>query len=95
MILSNYMNNLYRIFGLALCAVVLFSCGGRRGDAPVFVKDEYGVVEKINPHKKEIYLVFTGHYSHSDSGYFENFDGVTPLAPEASASTYFARGGGL
>lgn len=73
------MKNLYGILVWALCAAVLSSCGVKKGGTTVFVKDEYGVVEKINPHKKEIYLVFTGHYSHSDSGYFENFDGVTPV----------------
>lgn len=73
------MKNMYRILICGLCTALLFSCGLKRGGSPVFVKDEYGVVEKINPHKKEIYLVFTGHYSQSDSGYFENFDGVTPV----------------
>ena len=69
------MRSLYRLLGWVLSAAVLLcSCGVSKRDTTVFVKDEYGVVEKINPHKKEIYLVFTGHYSQSDSGYFENFD---------------------
>ena len=73
------MRSLYRLLGWVLSAAVLCSCGVSKRDTTVFVKDEYGVVEKINPHKKEIYLVFTGHYSQSDSGYFENFDGVVPV----------------
>lgn len=65
----------------ALSLMLLFfitSCGNQPS-IPTFVTDEYGVVEKINPGKKEVYLVFTAHYSHSDSGYFENFDGLVPV----------------
>lgn len=60
-------------------AAAIISCSQRKQAAPVFVTDEYGVVEKINPREKEVYLVFTGHYSQADSGRFENFDGVTPV----------------
>jgi peptidoglycan/xylan/chitin deacetylase (PgdA/CDA1 family) len=41
-----------------------------------FVKDEFGVVTRINPREKYIYLIFTGHHSQDDDGYFENFDGA-------------------
>lgn len=47
--------------------------------APVFVKDETGIVRRVNPDEKNVYLVFTAHYSENDSGYFENFDGVVPV----------------
>ena len=68
-----------KISALLLMCAVLFSCNNSKPAAPVFVTDEYGVVEKINPQNKEVYLVFTGHYSHADSGRFENFDGVVPV----------------
>ena len=64
---------------VALMAALVCSCSGNKTTAPEFVTDEYGVVEKINPQNKEVYLVFTGHYSHADSGRFENFDGVVPV----------------
>ena len=40
------------------------------------VNDQYGVTHQINPNEKSIYLVFTGHFSTNDDGYFENFDGA-------------------
>ena len=40
------------------------------------VKDQYGVAHKINPDEKSVYLIFTGHVSQDDGGYFENFDGA-------------------
>lgn len=40
------------------------------------VLDTCQVVRKITGEHKTIYLVFTGHYSIDDAGYFENFDGV-------------------
>ena len=64
---------------ILLMAAIACSCSNNKTAAPVFVTDEYGVVEKINPQNKEVYLVFTGHYSHADSGRFENFDGVVPV----------------
>ena len=36
--------------------------------APVFVKDETGIVRRVNPDEKNVYLVFTAHYSENDSG---------------------------
>ena len=73
------MKNSAKISALLLVSAVLLSCNNSKPAAPVFVTDEYGVVEKINPQNKEVYLVFTGHYSHADSGRFENFDGVVPV----------------
>ena len=43
------------------------------------VTDQYGVVHKINPQEKSIYLIFTGHFSQDDDGYFENFDGAAKV----------------
>ena len=40
------------------------------------VTDTCGVITRITPSEKVIYLVFTGHYSVADSGRFENFDGI-------------------
>ena len=73
------MKRLFQFSILALSATAIISCSEKKPAAPVFVTDEYGVVEKINPQEKEVYLVFTGHYSQADSGRFENFDGVTPV----------------
>ena len=73
------MKRLFQFSILALSAAAIISCSEKKPAAPVFVTDEYGVVEKINPQEKEVYLVFTGHYSQADSGRFENFDGVTPV----------------
>ncbi len=63
----------------AMVAYSFTSCSTNKATKPTFVRDPYGVVEKINPDSKEVYLVFTGHYSHADSGRFENFDGVVPV----------------
>jgi len=38
--------------------------------------DTCGVARKLFSDHKTIYLVFTGHFSIDDAGYFENFDGV-------------------
>ena len=73
------MKSIFYTISLLAMAAIISSCGNHKSSAPVFVTDEYGVVEKINPQNKEVYLVFTGHYSHADSGRFENFDGVVPV----------------
>lgn len=73
------MKSIFYTISLLAMAAIISSCGNHKSSAPVFVTDEYGVVEKINPQNKEVYLVFTGHYSHADSGRFENFDGVIPV----------------
>lgn len=58
---------------------VLGACSEGKSKAPELVTDEMGVVQKIDPHQKNVFLVFTGHYSMNDSGRFENFDGVVPV----------------
>lgn len=74
--------NLKKLLNCAVAVATGFGiigCSSSKTKAPTFVTDSYGVVEKINPDCKEVYLVFTGHYSHADSGRFENFDGVVPV----------------
>lgn len=44
-----------------------------------FVYDQYGVVQRIDTAEKNVYLVFTAHFSTNDNGEFENFDGVEPV----------------
>ena len=70
---------------LILAAVVaalslVAGCGKQAAPkALVFVKDDVGIVRRVNPDEKNVYLVFTAHYSENDSGYFENFDGIVPV----------------
>lgn len=66
---------------LMLCgSLFLASCGRQGGPAgPVFITDESGIVRRVNPDEKNVYLVFTAHYSENDNGYFENFDGLVPV----------------
>lgn len=74
--------NLKKLLNGAVAIAIGFGvigCSSSKTKAPKYVTDSYGVVEKINPDSKEVYLVFTGHYSHADSGRFENFDGVVPV----------------
>ena len=56
---------------------LLPGCGKQA--AQVLVKDENGIVRRVNPAEKNVYLVFTAHYSENDNGYFENFDGIVPV----------------
>jgi len=60
------------------------------------VTDEYGVAHKINPQEKSIYLIFTGHFSADDNGYFENFDGAAKvlkiLAEHGVKGSFFPTG---
>lgn len=41
-----------------------------------FVYDQYGVVQRIDTAEKNVYLVFTAHFSTDDNGLFENMDGL-------------------
>ena len=68
-------------FFVGLCLSLLMPACGRQGagNAPVFVTDDSGIVRRVNPDEKNVYLVFTAHYSENDNGYFENFDGVVPV----------------
>lgn len=43
------------------------------------VCDQYGVVQRVDTTQKVVYLVFTGHFSTDDNGYFENMDGLEPV----------------
>ena len=89
------MKNLLKILLLTVLAHISCQCSNKK-TAPTFVTDEYGVVEKINPQNKEVYLVFTAHYSFADSGQFENFDGITPvlntLADKGIKGSFFPTG---
>ena len=60
---------------------LLAACGRQAGKSSdlVLVKDDNGIVRRVNPDEKNVYLVFTAHYSENDNGYFENFDGVVPV----------------
>ena len=64
-----------------LVLLALAAC--KQSDKPVmnlnFETDDCGVVRRINPDEKTVYLVFTAHYSQNDSGRFENFDGIVPV----------------
>ena len=85
-------------YGLLFCVLLLAgACGNHtQKKTPTFEKDVYGVVNKINPDQKEIYLVFTAHYSQNDQGYFENFDGIVPvldtLASRGVKGSFFPTG---
>jgi len=71
---------LFSVAALAAVSFFLTGCGKETaGTAPVFVKDDSGIVRRVNPEEKNVYLVFTAHYSENDSGYFENFDGLVPV----------------
>ena len=63
----------------AVIVVLSFLTGCSKPDSPVFVKDDSGIVRLVNPDEKNVYLVFTAHYSENDNGYFENFDGIVPV----------------
>ena len=76
------MKNIFSFFAATgMVALLLLSGCGKQASpqAPVFVKDDVGIVRRVNPDEKNVYLVFTAHYSENDSGYFENFDGVVPV----------------
>ena len=66
---------------LMLCVSLFLASCGKQGGAvgPVFITDDSGIVRRVNPDEKNVYLVFTAHYSENDNGYFENFDGVVPV----------------
>ena len=66
-----------RIFVFALALLCLVSCNETVLDT--LLCDEYGVVQRVNPDEKVVYLVFTGHFSENDNGEFENFDGIVPV----------------
>ena len=55
---------------------MIVGCSNKSKPQLELIKDEYGVTNRINPHEKSVYLIFTGHVSQNDGGYFENFDGA-------------------
>lgn len=73
----------------ALMALLALSACGKKVDNQAadaqaaceheFVTDKYGVVQRIDPSEKNVYLVFTAHFSENDNGAFENFDGIIPV----------------
>ena len=67
--------------GMTLALALLTGCDKKAATAqkPVFVKDDVGIVRRVNPDEKNVYLVFTAHYSENDNGCFENFDGVVSV----------------
>ena len=71
----------FMVAAAALAALFLLAACGRQAVKPALelVKDDSGIVRRVNPDEKNIYLVFTAHYSENDQGYFENFDGVVPV----------------
>lgn len=75
---------------------LLCGCSSLQNEQIEFVKDQYGVVTKINPADKNVYLVFTAHFSTNDSGAFENFDGIEPvlntLAEKEVKGSFFPTG---
>ena len=66
------------ILTAAIAALVLAGCKGTANTAPEFITDDCGVVQRFHPDEKTVYLVFTGHFSTNDNGYFEKFDGIEP-----------------
>ena len=81
---------------LFLILFVMITCCSERKAPLEFVLDANGVVNKINPQEKFIYLIFTGHFSTDDNGYFENFDGAADvlltLAEHGVKGSFFPTG---
>ena len=75
---------------------IFTGCGNQTKPRLDLVVDQYGVVHKINPHEKSVYLIFTGHVSQDDDGYFENFDGaafvVKTMAEHGIKGSFFPTG---
>jgi Predicted xylanase/chitin deacetylase len=91
------MKNLFKLFAVSAAVLsILSSCKQNSVKEPVFVEDEYGVVNYVNPDEKCVYLVFTAHFSTNDNGYFENFDGIEPvlntLAEKGVKGSFFPTG---
>jgi len=82
---------------LLLIATLMIIAGCSQSKSKLeLVNDQYGVAHKINPHEKSIYLIFTGHFSTNDDGYFENFDGAAnvlkTLAEHNVKASFFPTG---
>ena len=96
------MKKIFFQVSLIAALATVFGCGGSRSAQPQeelildLVKDQFGVVHKINPHEKSVYFIFTGHYSQDDDGYFENFDGaefvLNTMAEHGVKGSFFPTG---
>jgi len=93
------MKNVFSSVSLITALAIVAGCGSRsatRAPQLDLVKDQYGVTHRINPHEKSVYLIFTGHVSQDDDGYFENFDGaefvVKTLAEHGAKGSFFPTG---
>lgn len=64
-------------FLLPLLLLAAVSCAPKQQSASDI--DKCGVVRRVDTLSNKVYLVFTAHFSESDSGYFENFDGIIPV----------------
>lgn len=73
------MRNFHFLVAAGMVAFLFLAGCGKQAQKTVFVKDDTGIVRRVNPDEKNVYLVFTAHYSENDQGYFENFDGVVPV----------------
>ena len=86
-----------QIFLLSALLLVTAGCNRRPSDPLQGAQtDEYGVITRMNPDEKTVYLVFTAHYSRNDEGAFENFDGIVPvldvLKEKGVKSSFFPTG---
>ncbi len=83
-------------FSLFVLMLAIVGCGQKKQPKLEFVTDQYGVATKINPNEKSVYLVFTGHFSMNDDGYFENFDGaddvLVSMAEHGVKGSFFPTG---
>ena len=89
------MKNSFRtLFIIILLTMSTNSC--KRKPKLELVNDRYGVTNRINPYEKTVYLVYTGHFSINDDGYFENFDGaddvLVTMAKHGIKGSFFPTG---
>jgi len=89
------MKNFFLV-ALFAALVIVSGCCNRNKPRLELVKDQYGVTHRINPDEKSVYLIFTGHVSQDDGGYFENFDGaefvVKTMAEHGIKGSFFPTG---
>jgi len=72
------MKHIFSTFLLVALFMTITGCNQPKPQ-PELVLDQYGVAHKINPQEKFVYLIFTGHFSTNDNGWFENFDGAAEV----------------
>ncbi len=75
------MRKLFNLSATFLAIATFMSCAAHHSTAIAtqFTTDECGVITKFNTGQPAVFLVFTAHFSTSDNGYFENFDGIEPV----------------